>query len=113
MKPELIQRVIIGLSIVGLLISVYSFLHNRGFADGSFCTLGETINCDIVNKGPYSTIVGIPVAMLGILGYGFILIAALLKERRFLFISSLGGLLFSLYLTALEAFFLPPLCFFC
>jgi len=56
---------------------------------------------------------GIPVALLGIIGYGFILIATVLKEQRFLWLSTIAGFVFSLYLTGLEAFVLHAWCLLC
>ncbi|MBI5370128.1 vitamin K epoxide reductase family protein [Candidatus Uhrbacteria bacterium] len=112
---------ILAASLLGLAISSYSFLHNRGFTSGSFCTINETVNCDVVNKGAYSTVVGIPVALVGVLGYGFLVLASILKVRaphdrqltRVLLIASVLGLAFSLYLTSLEAFVLHAWCLLC
>lgn len=113
MPKERWQHIVMFLSALGLLISFYSLLHNRGFASGSFCTISPTVNCDIVNKGPFSTIAEIPVALIGVIGYGFLFLSSALKEMRFLFWASLGGLLFSLYLTGLEAFVLRTWCLLC
>ncbi len=112
---------ILALSLLGLAISLYSLLHNQGFASGEFCTIGETLNCDVVNKGPFSTIAGVPVALIGVLGYLFLAIAAWMKLRnvqdksltKFLLAASFGGFLFSLYLTGLEAFVLDTWCLLC
>ncbi len=114
-------KAILFFSLLGLAISLYSLLHNSGFVSGSFCTLSETVNCDIVNKGAYSTIWGIPVALIGVVGYVFLAVAAFLKQRQssdrslslFLVIASAGGFVFSLYLTFLEAFVLRAWCALC
>lgn len=108
-------------SCIGLAISLYSFLHNQGFASGEFCTIGESLNCDIVNKGPFSQIFGIPIAFIGLIGYGFLFIASILKYRNpvdhqltfFLLFASIAGFLFSVYLTSLEAFALHVWCLVC
>ncbi len=113
--------VILFLSLVGLAVSVYSLLHNQGFASGEFCTIGETLNCDIVNKGPFSQIAGVPVSFIGVLGYLFLSMAAAMKMAhpqdkgltKFLLLSSVAGFLFSLYLTGLEAFVLHAWCLLC
>ena len=114
-------KIIFVFSLLGLAISAYSLLHNTGFTSGSFCTLSETVNCDVVNKGAYSTILGIPVALIGVLGYLFLAMAAGMKLRQpddkqlayFLVIASAGGFVFSLYLTSLEAFVLHAWCALC
>ncbi len=121
MSSKRIVQTIFALALIGLGISTYSFFHNQGFAPGSFCTLGETFNCDVVNKGPFSTLMGIPVSLIGIIGYGFIVLASLLKQKNpsdhsltiFLCLSTIGGMIFSLYLTSLEAFILRAWCLLC
>ena len=107
--------------LIGLGISVYSFAHNRAFVSGEFCTLSETFNCDIVNRGPFSQVGGVSIALVGVIGYAFLLIGTLLKWRKpadrsltiFLLIASLGGFLFSVYLTNIEAFVLKTWCLLC
>ncbi len=109
------------LALIGAGIAVYSLAHKSGFASGSFCTIGTTFNCDIVNKGPYSELYGIPVALIGILGYGFLAMTAFLKLRspadktltKLLGLGTIGGLGFSLYLTSIEAFVLQTWCLLC
>jgi len=108
-------------AVIGVTLSAYAFLHNRGFASGKFCTLNATINCDIVNKGPFSEFFGIPVALIGFIGYLFILIAAVLKYKNpedysltvFLLGLAYGGFGFSLYLTSIEATILHAWCLVC
>ena len=109
------------LALVGLGLSLYSYLHNAGLASGEFCTIGETFDCDVVNKGPYSMFLGVPVSLIGIVGYAVLFFGSLLKMRTpqdknltlFLFLSADIGLMFSLYLTYLEAFVLDAWCVIC
>lgn len=109
------------LALIGVAISLYSFLHNQGFASGEFCHINDSFDCDVVNKGPYSTIVGIPVSIIGVIGYAFIALGAFLKWRSphdrslnlFLLLATIGGFLFSLYLSGLEAFVLDAWCLVC
>lgn len=109
------------LSGVGLALSLYSMSHHVGFTSGALCDINATFNCDTVNRGPFSEIVGIPVALLGIIAYLFFGATALLKLRHphdrtlslFLLLSTGGGFLFSLYLSSIEAFVLHTWCVVC
>ncbi len=121
MSTKRIITIICCLAILGLGVSVYSLLHNQGFASGEFCTIGEKLNCDVVNKGPYSTIGVIPVSLIGVIGYLFLAAAAGMKLKnpkdkgltRFLSLASTGGFLFALYLSGIEAFILETWCLLC
>ncbi|MBI4435610.1 vitamin K epoxide reductase family protein [Candidatus Uhrbacteria bacterium] len=112
---------IAGLALVGIALSVYSLLHKTGFTSGAFCNLNDTFSCDIVNQGPYSELFGIPIAAIGIVGYLFIFLAAVVKGKNpsdrqlsmFLLVAAWGGFLFSLYLSGLEAFVLYAWCIVC
>jgi vitamin-K-epoxide reductase (warfarin-sensitive) len=117
-----IVNALIVFSVIGLALSLYSFLHYKGFTSGEFCTISETVNCDIVNKGPFSKIFGLPVSLIGILGYGFLVAGSILKRIKlstdkeltiFLLAASYGALGFSLYLTYIEAFILNAWCIIC
>jgi vitamin-K-epoxide reductase (warfarin-sensitive) len=120
MKRSLIHW-IIGFALVGVALSTYSLLHKTGFTSGALCNLNDTFSCDIVNQGPYSEMFGIPVAAIGLIGYGLVLAAAIMKKRNpsdrglstFLLASTAAGFLFALYLTSLEAFVLYAWCIVC
>ncbi len=120
-RQRLFVNIILGLSLFGLTLSVYSLAHKTGFTSGALCDINATFNCDVVNRGPYSEVFGIPVALLGVLAYGFFICAAVLKLREasdrtpllFLVIGTSGGFLFSLYLSSIEAFVLRTWCIVC
>ena len=57
------------LAVAGAVVSSVSLYHHYGKSATSYCDFGESFNCDIVNRSTYSTIAGIPVALVGILGY--------------------------------------------
>lgn len=121
MTSKRIMIALLTLSILGLGVSIYSLLHNQGFASGEFCTIGEKLNCDVVNKGPYSIMLGIPVSLIGVIGYFFLAVASGLKLKdptdksltKFLTLASVGGFLFALYLSGIEAFILETWCLLC
>ncbi len=101
-------------------ILAYVLLLNHFSIITSICDAGPRINCDIVNQSIYSSIVDIPVALVGVLGYSllFLLAAANLffKKRYFaqiIFLLSLGGAIFSVYLTSIESLVLRTYCLYC
>ncbi len=112
---------IVALSTLGFGLAVYSAAHKTGFVSGALCDLSETFSCDIVNRGPFSDVLGVPVAFIGLIGYAFFALTALLKLRQqedktltwFLFFQTFFGLLFTLYLTGIEAFVLRAWCVVC
>lgn len=106
------------LAIAGMVISSVSLYHHYGTSTSSFCDLGENFNCDIVNRSVYSTVLGIPVALVGIIGYLSLLVLTTLCRTKpetpvMLLIASAAGLAFALYLTYLEAFVLGAWCILC
>ena len=110
---------LIALTIIGLLVSIYMTIYKITSND-SMC-IGSK-DCSVVNASRYSEIYGIPVAVVGALGYAAIL-AVLLLERNpgffkqngtmLLFGLSLTGFLFTLYLIFLEIALIKAYCPFC
>lgn len=113
-----ILRLIAGLALGGVLVSCLSLYHHYGTSATSYCDIGENFNCDIVNRSAYSKIGGMPVALIGIIGYLAVLtIATIFRNRAetpaLLSIASLAGLSFALYLTYIEGFVLAAWCVLC
>lgn len=103
---------IVTLALAGVAISGYAlYLHYAPAT--SFCNISGWFSCDTVNKGPYSELFGIPVALLGILGYAAVGTLTLLRRFKLAALSSTAGLLFALYLTSLEAFVIFSFCLVC
>jgi uncharacterized membrane protein len=106
------------LAVAGALVSSVSLYHHYGKSATSYCDFGESFNCDIVNRSTYSMIAGVPVAMVGIVGYLTLLLLATLYRSKaetpsMLAIASLAGLGFALYLTYIEGFVLAAWCILC
>ena len=109
------------LSLIGLVISVYIFYTKK--SDKSlWCPIGK--DCDVVVKSEYSKIFGIENTFFGILYYGMILIYALLIifDRNlfkgiivYYLVVSISGIavLYSAYLTGVQAFILKKWCYYC
>ena len=114
-------RVMLWIAIVagaGVAVSSFSLYHHLGTSKTSFCDLGRSFNCDLVNRSRYATVAGVPVALIGILGYLAILAFATVYRDKaetpfILAMASLAGLGFSLYLTYIEAHVLGVWCVLC
>lgn len=107
-------------SIAGFLVSGYALKQHYAPLGTSLCNVNATLNCDLVNKGPYGEILGFPVAAIGLIGYLMILIVSIQFLRtkdpvlgKAMLVLMIGGVAFSLYLTALEAFVIYAWCLVC
>jgi vitamin-K-epoxide reductase (warfarin-sensitive) len=106
------------LAIAGIAVSSVSLWHHYSPSKTSFCDFGEDFNCDIVNKSEYSAILGVPVSLIGILGYAGVLAFATIyrsqpNSPKIIFCAALAGLFFALYLTYIEGFVLGVWCILC
>ena len=105
-------------ALAGVVVSSFSLHHHFGTSTTSFCDFGQSFNCDIVNRSAYSTVLGIPVALIGVFGYLMVLALATVYRSKaetpvLLALASSAGLLFSLYLTYVEKFLLATWCILC
>ena len=106
------------LSVAGVVDSAIALQRHYAKSDTNFCDFSQKFNCDIVNRSEYSTLAGIPVAGIGVAGYGALFVlATFLKSRPEtpirLLAGSLAGLVFALYLTYIEAYELTTWCILC
>ncbi|HUM06844.1 MAG TPA: vitamin K epoxide reductase family protein [Terriglobales bacterium] len=106
------------LAVCGIAVSSVSLQHHYAKSKTEFCDIGDSFNCDLVNRSEYSEILGIPVALVGMLGYGAIAgLATVYRARRETPLLILGGaaagLAFALYLTHIEARVLGVWCIMC
>jgi uncharacterized membrane protein len=120
MKPsiERLMSLIAILAVCGLVVSSMSLQHHYATSKTAYCDIGGTFNCDIVNRSEYSSILGIPVALIGMLGYAALVgLSTVYRERRetpaVLFGTAAAGLAFALYLTYIEARVLGVWCILC
>jgi uncharacterized membrane protein len=105
----------IGLTLVGLGVAGYlTYVHYSGVTPP--CSIKGN-PCSQVQKSQYSLLAGVPVALIGLLGYIAILGSLLAPEgERARFTTTaliLGGFGFSLYLTYRELFTLHKICEWC
>ena len=106
------------LAVIGAAVSSVSLYHHYQTTETNYCDFGQNFNCDIVNRSIYSTIAGIPVALIGICGYLALLgLATVWRSKpetpKILLAASIAGLGFALYLTYIEGFVLGTWCVLC
>lgn len=109
------------LALVGLFIAVYLTLHALGLTPLVACTTGG--GCDRVQSSHFSAIAGVPVALVGAVGYLALFVVAWLGTTpraaaaawvpRLLLTFSTIAFAFSAYLTALEAWVIHAWCPYC
>jgi len=109
-----LRLVLLALAVLGGLISAYlTWTHFAGLTP--VCT-GSGEGCQTVQSSRYASLLGIPVALLGLIAYGGLIFStALWRETGIYlgFLISLVGTLFSAYLTYLEIFVIGALCQWC
>ena len=102
--------------LVGVVLSAFSLRAHFSTSTTEYCALDETFNCDIVNRSSYSQLLGVPVALIGLLGY-LLLFAMSFRHDRFFAVLRFGasaiGLGFAIYLTYIEAYVLATWCLLC
>jgi uncharacterized membrane protein len=112
MSPRTLRIVLIVIATIGLGWATYlTYVHYSG--EAPLCSLkGDP--CAQVQKSAYSELVGIPVALIGAIGYLLILATLLAPDgERTRFATAaltLGGFGFSVYLTYREVFTLHKIC---
>lgn len=119
-RVQFALAVIVVASVIGGVAAIYAALAHYEVASSEFCSISATFDCDLVNKSAYSEIFGIPVSILGFGAYVFFFLSSLWYLRKpsetllnLMIFASVTGLLFSLYLTSIEAFVLHAWCVLC
>lgn len=118
--PPASRMAVAVLALVGLLLSAYLTLFKLGYVGSLECAIG---GCETVQGSAYAYFLGLPVAAWGVGGYGAILAVALLGLQprwagaRWVAVAltalSAAGVLFSAYLTYLEAAVIRAWCQWC
>lgn len=115
MRGRISRRAMILIAFVGLCVASYlTYVHYSGIT--VLCTSSGN-PCETVQTSVYSKLAGIPVALLGLIGYVSILTSLLLPERESTRLATLGftavGFGFSAYLTGRELFSIHAICEWC
>jgi len=108
------------LSLLGLFVSTYLYLYKIGRIGTLACGTGA---CEAVQASVWSRFAGVEVALIGMIGYGALLLVSLaslqpaLAGRRWpvttLAVLAGIGVGFTLYLTYIELFVLHAICRWC
>jgi uncharacterized membrane protein len=118
-KPLVSRMIVSVLALIGALISLYLTLHHYGLAPLA-CPIS---GCDKVQASVYSSVLGIPVALIGLVGFVKLLglgVVGLSSDHVFwirvqdaiIVISGIGVAAY-LALTYLELFVIHAVCFWC
>ena len=117
--PAAVSRLLLAISLLavfGMALSAVSLKNHYSGEKTEYCDLGETFNCDVVNRSIYSHIGPVPVAAIGLAGYAALLILSRMKSRTaalLMLLGALAGLAFALRLTYVEAYLLGVWCILC
>ena len=107
---EKIWKAITALSLIGIVLGSYLFYNYLSPSPFTLCDVNSTINCDAVTKGPLAEFMGVPVSLVGLIGYALILVSSIIKNKKLLLFMTTFGMVFCLRLTYLEIFSLKVFC---
>jgi uncharacterized membrane protein len=115
MSARALRITLIVLAAIGIALTAYlTYVHYAGIKVA--CVQGHD-ECEAVQTSTYSKLVGVPVALMGLIGYIAILGTLLLRETETTRLATLalafGGFAFSCYLTYREVFSLEKICEWC
>lgn len=118
--PALNRMLMAVFALGGVVIAAYMLMYKLGVIASVACGTGA---CEAVQASPWSVFLGVPVPLLGLGGYATIFLVALAgvqpqfsEDRRIaiaLVVLSTIAFVFSLYLSAMEAFFIQAWCRWC
>ena len=116
-SPTWVQWTILLLAVIGLIIAAYlAYVESQAIA--AMC--GPVGDCNTVQTSDYAYLFGIPIGVLGVLGYiAILLVWAWSKWQAdgsailLLLGMTTIGVLFSIYLTYLEPFVIGAVCAWC
>jgi uncharacterized membrane protein len=119
LSSSLLRSISLISTIIGLLDSIYLSWIKLANQEAICAGIGD---CDVVNTSEFSEFGGIPIAVFGAGFYTIILVLLMIEERSifwqnnsqlFVFGLSLGGTIYSGYLTYLEIAVIHAICPFC
>lgn len=103
--------------LIGLIVASYLAYVELTLSDASCGAFGD---CNTVQQSPYARIFGIPVGILGVVGYLVMFMTVIADQVKhapvtnvLLLLFGLVGVAFSIYLTFLEPFVIGATCLWC
>ncbi|HEX5899038.1 MAG TPA: vitamin K epoxide reductase family protein [Solirubrobacteraceae bacterium] len=113
MSDRRLRQVAIVLAVLGLGVAGYlTYIHYEGIKP--VCGLGG--DCEKVQTSEWAYLAGVPVALLGLIGYAVILATLFIEREEALIAGALVALVgagFSAYLTYRELFTIDAICPWC
>ena len=113
MSDRRLRLVAIVLAVIGLGVAGYlTYIHYEGIKP--VCGLGG--DCEKVQTSEWADLAGVPVALLGLIGYAAILVTLFMEREEALVAGALIALVgfgFSAYLTYRELFTIDAICPWC
>lgn len=110
LKEKNIWNLMIVLALIGIVLATYLLYNFYAVIPSTICNISSGINCNAITKGTLSTLFGIPVALVGLIGYAVILFSSLTKKKKLALGMTAFGMLFCLRLTILELLFIKVIC---
>jgi uncharacterized membrane protein len=114
MSDRRLRIAVAALAVAGIAVAGYlTWVHYAGVEP--ICAGGGG-GCERVQNSSYAELAGVPVALLGLIGYGLILLSLAVPGDAGRFAGALLALVgfgFSLYLTYLELFEIDAICQWC
>ena len=104
--------VLIVLAVAGIAASALA-LREHYRTDASPCSINERWDCGIVNHSPYAMFHGVPVAVIGIVGYLLLGVLAFGKAYPWMLPFVTGAFAFAIHLADIESMVLGVWCVYC
>lgn len=104
---------VMNFALVGILLALYLYYEYYTRRNFGVCDINSVLNCQPITVGSLSELFGIPVALIGLVGYITIFIAAFFRKFKLAFYMATFGVLFCLRITFLEVFVEQVICLVC
>jgi uncharacterized membrane protein len=108
------RYLLVALAVAGVVASAFA-LHAHYSKDYLYlpCDINSRWSCGLVNHSRYAVVLGVPVALIGILGYTLLGVVAWLQKRLQLMALTVIALGIALHFTYIEAEVLHMWCLYC
>jgi uncharacterized membrane protein len=100
------------LAVAGIVVSSLALPLHYSTATAP-CDINAFWDCGTVNRSSFSTIAGVPVAVLGIAGYLLLGCLGFARQRFLTFLAASLGFLFAFRLSMIEQYGLGAWCIYC